>query len=223
MQPETDRRPIFNASWGGNAGIDAELPWEFNSPRDFNGHGTHTSSTAGGNYGVPVTGDAAGLGTINGMAPRARIAMYKALWTIEDGTGSGYTADLVEAIDQAVADGVDVINYSISGTRTNFRDPVEISFLYAANAGVFVAASAGNSGPTASTVAHPSPWITTVAAGTHNRNGQGSVTIRRWHHLLRCLLCSCTSFSPFDRCSECWLLVQSQQLLMLKGVDGGHS
>ncbi len=66
------------------------------------------------------------------------------------------------AIDQAVADGVDVINYSVSGTSTNFRDPVEISFMYAANAGVFVAASAGNSGPTTSTVAHPArgspPW-----------------------------------------------------------------
>ncbi len=87
------------------------------------------------------------------------------------------TSDLVAAIDQAVADGVDVINYSISGTPTNFRDPAEISFLYAADAGVFVAASAGNSGPTTSTVAHPSPWITTVAAGTHNRNGAGSVTL----------------------------------------------
>ena len=87
------------------------------------------------------------------------------------------TSDLVAAIDQAVADGVDVINYSISGTLTNFRDPAEISFLYAAHAGVFVAASAGNSGPTTSTVAHPSPWITTVAAGTHNRSGSGSVTL----------------------------------------------
>jgi hypothetical protein len=76
-----------------------------------------------------------------------------------------------------VADGVDVINYSISGTLTNFADPAEIAFLFAADAGVFVSASAGNSGPTASTVAHPSPWITTVAAGTHNRNGQGSVTL----------------------------------------------
>ena len=81
------------------------------------------------------------------------------------------------AIDQAVADGVDVINFSISGSQTNFRDPVEIAFLFAADAGVFVAASAGNSGPTTSTVAHPGPWLTTVAAGTHNRNGDGSVTL----------------------------------------------
>lgn len=168
----------FNASWGGDAGIDAQRPWEFNSVRDYNGHGTHTSSTAGGNNDVQVTGPAAVFGTISGMAPRARIAMYKALWSTQDAsTASGSTSDLVAAIDQAVADGVDVINYSISGSLTNFRDPVEISFLYAANAGVFVAASAGNSGPTASTVAHPSPWITTVAAGTHNRVVDGSVTL----------------------------------------------
>ena len=168
----------YNAAFGGNAGIDALRPWEYNSPRDYQGHGSHTASTAGGNYGVPATGPAAVFGTISGIAPRARLAVYKALWSTEAAdTASGGSVDLVAAIDQAVADGVDVINYSISGTLTNFADPVEISFLYAADAGVFVAASAGNSGPTASTVAHPSPWITTVAAGTHNRNGSGSVTL----------------------------------------------
>ena len=154
------------------------MPWEFMSVRDYNGHGTHTASTAGGNNGVPTTGPAAVFGTISGMAPHARIAMYKALWSTQAAdTASGSTSDLVAAIDQAVADGVDVINYSISGTSTNFRDPAEIAFMYAAQAGIFVAASAGNSGPTTATVAHPSPWITTVAAGTHNRNGEGSVTL----------------------------------------------
>ncbi len=168
----------FNAAWGGDAALESERPWEFMSPRDYNGHGTHTGSTAGGNYGTPTTGPAAAFGSISGMAPRARIAMYKALWSTEDAsTASGFTSDLVAAIDQAVADGVDVINYSISGTRTNFLDPVQVSFLFAADAGVFVSASAGNSGPTTSTVAHPGPWLTTVAAGTHNRSGVGSVTL----------------------------------------------
>src|SRR6266481_5711312 len=168
----------FDAAWGGDAALKAQRPWEFISARDYNGHGSHTSSTAGGNHGVLGTGAAAVFGPMSGMAPRARIAMYKALWSTKDAsTASGFTSDLVAAIDQAVADGVDVINYSISGSLTNFLDPAEIAFLNAANAGVFVAASAGNSGPTASTVAHPSPWITTVAAGTHSRNGTGSVTL----------------------------------------------
>jgi hypothetical protein len=167
----------FNEAWGGDAGIEALRPWEFTSPRDYNGHGTHTASTAGGNRGVPTDGPAAIFHTVNGIAPRARIAAYKALWSTQDAaTASGFTSDLVAAIDQAMADGVDVINYSISGTTTNFVDPVEVAFLFAADAGVFVSASAGNSGPTTGTVAHPSPWIATVAAGTHNRNGIGSVT-----------------------------------------------
>jgi subtilisin family serine protease len=168
----------YNAGQGGNAGINADRPWEFNSVRDYNGHGTHTASTAGGNHGVMATGPAEIFGAISGMAPRARIAAYKALWSTVDGsTASGTTSDLAAAIDQAVADGVDVINYSVSGTQTNFADAVEISFLFAARAGVFVATSAGNSGPTSATVAHPSPWETTVAAGTHNRTGKGSVTL----------------------------------------------
>ncbi|MDP3820714.1 MAG: S8 family peptidase [Burkholderiales bacterium] len=166
----------YNAGWGGNAGIDAQLPWEYNSPRDFGGHGTHTASTSGGNANVPATGAAAVFGSISGIAPRARIASYKVCWETGAG-GSCFTTDSVAAIDQAVADGVDVINFSISGSSTNFRDPVEIAFLFAADAGVFVAASAGNSGPSTSTVAHPGPWLTTVAAGTHNRNGEGSALL----------------------------------------------
>lgn len=168
----------FDESWGGDKGVEAQRPWEFTSARDYNGHGTHTSSTAAGNNKTPTTGAAAAFGTVSGIAPHARVAMYKALWSTQAAdTASGNTSDLVAAIDQAVADGVDVINYSISGTLTNYRDPVEISFLYAAQAGIFVAESAGNSGPTTSTVAHPAPWTTTVAAGTHNRDGQGSVTL----------------------------------------------
>jgi len=64
-----------------------------------------------------------------------------------------------------VADGVDVINLSVSGTQTNYLDPVEVAFFDASAAGVFVAVSAGNAGP-ANTVAHPSPWLMTVAAST---------------------------------------------------------
>ena len=85
----------YNAGFGGDAGIKAIFPYEFNSPRDYNGHGTHTSSTAGGNEDVRVTGDAAAFGKISGIAPRARIAMYKALW--HDASvpkASGTTSDL---------------------------------------------------------------------------------------------------------------------------------
>ncbi|MEU6074189.1 S8 family serine peptidase [Micromonospora sp. NPDC047074] len=168
----------FTAGWGGDDALKKELPWEFLSPRDYNGHGTHTAATAAGNHDVAATGAAQMFGTVSGVAPGARIAAYKALWSTQDGsTANGYNSDLVAAIDQAVADGVDVINYSVSGTTSDFLDPAEVAFLSAAQAGIFVAASAGNDGPAAATVAHPSPWVTTVAAGTHNRTGETSVTL----------------------------------------------
>ncbi|MEW1846911.1 S8 family serine peptidase [Nonomuraea angiospora] len=168
----------FDAAWGGDAAVRELLPWEFTSPVDYNGHGTHTASTAAGNHAVPATGPAAAFGAISGMAPRARVAVYKALWSAQDSsTANGYYSDLVAAIDQAVADGVDVINYSVSGTSTDFLDPAEMAFLAAAQAGIFVSASAGNDGPAASTVNHPSPWVATVAAGTHNRGTQGSMAL----------------------------------------------
>ena len=112
------------------------------------------------------------------MAPRARLAAYKVLWTANTtpANDGGQSADILLAIDDAVADGVDVINYSISGTKTNFNDPVEIAFLNATAAGVFVAASAGNSGP-GNEVAHMSPWLMTVAASTHDRQALADLTL----------------------------------------------
>ncbi|MEV4414677.1 S8 family serine peptidase [Catellatospora sp. NPDC049609] len=153
---------------------------EFLSPRDYNGHGSHTASTAAGNSGVAASINGGSVGTISGMAPAARIAAYKVLWhNPAAGNSSGGTADIVAAIDAAVADGVDVINYSISGSRQYVVDPAEIAFLNAAAAGVFVAASAGNSGDTlgAGSVAHNSPWLTTVAASTHDRGNTKTVTL----------------------------------------------
>ncbi len=143
---------------------------EFNSPRDFGGHGSHTAATAAGNHAV----DTGKYGEVSGMAPAARLAVYKVCW--ETGGGCA-TASSVAAIEDAVNDGVDVINYSISGSTTYIVDPVEIAFFNAASAGVFVAASAGNSGPGASTVAHNAPWTTTVAASTHGRDFAADVVL----------------------------------------------
>jgi subtilisin family serine protease len=141
--------------------------YESVSPLDMDGHGTHTASTSAGNNGVRAEIDGRDLGTISGMAPAAHVAAYKVCWDDNAGGGGCATADSVAAIDQAVADGVDVLNFSISGTTNNFLAPVELAFMFAADAGVFVAASSGNSGPGASTTNHPSPWLTTVAASTH--------------------------------------------------------
>src|SRR5206468_3899657 len=81
---------------------------EFHSPRDYDGHGSHTASTAAGDYGVPMTVDGKDFGKFSGVAPAARVAMYKALWHKADGTASGNNSDINKAIDEAVGDGVDV-------------------------------------------------------------------------------------------------------------------
>jgi hypothetical protein len=112
------------------------------------------------------------------MAPHARLAIYKALWAVDaTGGGSGTDADIVAAIDAAVADGVDVINYSISGSGSSYVNATGLAFLRAAKAGVFVATSAGNTGPGGATVGKTYPWVTSVANGTHDRDIQTTVTL----------------------------------------------
>jgi len=145
--------------------------WDYLSPRDGAGHGSHTSSTAAGNHGVHVTIDGNDIGTASGMAPGAKLAMYKVCWDGKPPLPDGcFNSDSVAAVNDAVADGVDVLNYSIGGTSESpVYDPVSIAFLLASRAGVFVANSAGNSGPGASTLDHPAPWVTTVAAATFRR------------------------------------------------------
>ncbi|RYB96613.1 protease [Nocardioides glacieisoli] len=141
---------------------------EFISTRDGDGHGSHTASTAAGNFGVPASVEGRKFGNVSGMAPAAKIAAYKVCFSDTDPDSGGcYTSSTLSAVDDAIADGVDVINYSISGATDTVVDAVEFAFLGAAASGIFVAASAGNSGPTPSTVAHNSPWLTTVAASTH--------------------------------------------------------
>jgi hypothetical protein len=168
---------------------------EFYSPRDSNigsngtstghgGHGDHTASTAAGNANVSTVIAGIPMGLASGIAPRARVAAYKICWTYDnpaatDGTNASnscFNSDAISAIDAAVKDGVNVINYSISGSQTSSADAVEQAFYRASLANVFVAASAGNSGP-ANQVAHISPWLTTVAASTHDRNFQADVNL----------------------------------------------
>ncbi|MEV0122691.1 S8 family serine peptidase [Streptomyces sp. NPDC050703] len=162
---------VISARYFGDAWFDA-VPESnragYVSPRDSQGHGTHTASTAAGNANVPAKVDGEDLGTVSGVAPAATIAVYKALWQSKDGqSDGGLTSDIVAAIDQAVADGVDVINYSLGGTfESAYNNPAQVALRNAAAAGVFVATAAGNSGPKASSLDNTAPWTTTVAAGT---------------------------------------------------------
>ena len=147
-------------------GDDNLVEGEFVSPRDSDGHGTHTATTAGGNENVTATLAGRPVATISGIAPRARIAAYKACWQEEGAAQAGCDfADSAAAADAAVADGVDILSFSV-GTSFSFIDPVDIAFLFAADAGVSVNRSAGNEGPGPETTAAGEPWVTTVAAST---------------------------------------------------------
>lgn len=136
---------------------------------DTNSHGSHTASTAGGNR-RDVTFKSTPL-RISGVAPHANIIAYDVCYTnITTGGGSCPNTSSVAAVNQAVADGiVNVINYSISGGNDPWSDAVSLAFLNAAEAGIYVATSAGNSGPGPNTVSHSEPWTSTTAAAQHGR------------------------------------------------------
>ncbi|QIG39323.1 S8 family serine peptidase [Microbacterium sp. 4R-513] len=146
------------------AGADAYCSPALCSARDAEGHGTHTATTAAGSFVDSAEIFGVDRGAISGVAPGASVIAYRAL-----GPEGGYEEDLVASVDQAVLDGVDVLNYSISGSADPY-DAQEIAFLDAYAAGIAVNASAGNDGPGASTANHGSPWTTTVAASTSDRS-----------------------------------------------------
>jgi subtilisin family serine protease len=141
---------------------------EFISPRDADGHGTHIASTAAGNeVGASIAGN--DVARISGMAPRARIAVYKACWLEPGATrGSCATSDLQRAIEDAVADGVDIINYSVGSSDRSIGDPDDLALLAAADAGVLSVVAAGNDGPLSESILSPAgaPWVLTVGAST---------------------------------------------------------
>lgn len=153
---------------------------------DYGGHGSHTASTSGGNIllNVPLvdqeTGEAEGNGInttgfefaqISGVAPHANIVAYQ-ICSPGD-TGDKYSgcpgAVIIAALEDAVADGVDVINYSISGGGDPWASSTELGFLAAQEAGIFASVSAGNDGPDANTTSKNAPWYTVVGASTHGR------------------------------------------------------
>ncbi|NND54223.1 MAG: S8 family serine peptidase [Gammaproteobacteria bacterium] len=144
---------------------------EFRSPADADGHGTHIASIAAGNE---VEADIYGrdIGRISGMAPRARVAVYKACWLAPGGFRAQCSvSDLVAAIDDAVADGVDIINYSIGSRDSSLDDPDDLALLRAAEAGVLSVVATGNDGPEIATMQSPAttPWV--ISVGASSRGG----------------------------------------------------
>ncbi|CAK9185824.1 unnamed protein product [Ilex paraguariensis] len=155
----------FNVGYEVGAG-ELKNTTDINSPRDADGHGTHTASTAAGRAinNASLLGFAKGVAV--GIAPKARIAVYKICWT-----KGCMDSDILSAFDKAVEDGVHIISISVGGGAVPYNiDPIAIGSFGAMEKGILVSASAGNEGPNKMTVTNVAPWITTVGASTIDRS-----------------------------------------------------
>jgi hypothetical protein len=164
-EAEVCDRKIVGAHWFVDGfGADRIRSGASLSPLDDDGHGTLMASIAAGNSGVSVEVPGQRAGMYSGAAPQARLAVYKACWSAPDPRNDGCsTADLVTAVDRAVADRVDVLNISVDGSAT--IDTVERALLGAAEAGIVVVGAAGNRGAHGY-AAHAAPWVTSVGGTT---------------------------------------------------------
>ena len=136
------------------------------SPRDTNGHGTHTASTAAGDVVSDASFFGLASGTARGGVPSARIAVYKVCWA--DGC---HDADILAGFDDAIADGVDIISASVStGAQDYFKNSIAIGSFHAMRKGILTSAAAGNEGPELETLSNFSPWSLSVAASSIDRD-----------------------------------------------------
>ncbi|KAK3420576.1 hypothetical protein EUGRSUZ_G01423 [Eucalyptus grandis] len=152
-------------------GLNISTTDDYDSPRDSFGHGTHTSSTAAGSPVRDASYFGYAKGTATGMAPAARLAMYKVIF--QNDNNDFAATDTLAGMDQAIADGVDILSLSLGFTETPFdQNVIAVGAFAAMERGIFVACSAA-------------PWLTTVGAGTISRDfaakivlGNGTLTVR---------------------------------------------
>ncbi|KAK4405343.1 Subtilisin-like protease SBT1.6 [Sesamum angolense] len=163
------------AGASGFGGINETI--EFKSPRDADGHGTHTASTAAGRHAFRASMGGYAPGIAKGVAPKARLAIYKVCWK----NAGCFDSDILAAFDAAANDGVDIISISIGGSdgisSPYYLDPIAIGAYGAVSRGIFVSSSAGNEGPSGLSVTNLAPWLTTVGAGTIDRNFPAEVIL----------------------------------------------
>ncbi|CAM0145376.1 unnamed protein product [Urochloa decumbens] len=230
----------FNASLCNNKLVGAKAMAEstssggtVSSPRDKFGHGTHVASTAAGAR-VPDAGlYMFSRGIASGMAPKAKIAMYKAC----DNRGNCNNTDIVAALDAAAKDGVDIISMSLGDdVSLPFHDDViAIATFGAERKGIFVALAGGNDGPMASTVINSAPWMTTVGAATVDRLFPANLTLGNGVVLagqsLYTMQAKCTAMIPLLVSADCfgesrsWTpdKVMGKIMVCMSGANGSHS
>ncbi|KAJ8500256.1 hypothetical protein OPV22_010808 [Ensete ventricosum] len=196
QSPISCNRKIIGARYYSKDVDPSEIARDYDSPRDANGHGTHTASTAAGSLVSDASFHGLGAGTARGGAPRARLAIYKVCW---GSVGCGQ-ADVLQAIDDAVGDGVDILSLSISG---HGYFPASLG---AVKKGITVVFSGGNDGPVPQTINNAVPWIITVAASTIDRSFPTDIILGNGRTLVGQSMCYASSdpgykeLVTFDSC-----------------------
>jgi minor extracellular serine protease Vpr len=147
---------------------------EVDSPYDVDGHGTHVAGTAIGNTVVNSEGV-----ELSGVAPGAYLMAYKALWSDGYGSAWGTTSNLIQALEDATTDGADVINNSWGSNASSYGYRLYTDvFGQIEAAGVVLVTSAGNSGPSASTVGCPAcagPGLAVASTDTYQSSADSSI------------------------------------------------
>eukprot|EP01018_Ginkgo_biloba_P038602 Gb_30211 [translate_table: standard] len=166
------RARYFNKGYfAQNGTIDPMI--DYNSTRDFYGHGSHTSSTAEGNYVSHVDFFGYGKGTARGIASAARVAMYKVSWS-----GGIVCSDVLAGMDRAIRDGADVLSLSLGfDAPPYFKDIIALGAFAAIERGIIVVCSAGNNGPPPGILHNGAPWIFTIGASTIDRDFQAALQL----------------------------------------------
>ncbi|XP_048318099.2 subtilisin-like protease SBT5.4 isoform X2 [Ziziphus jujuba] len=164
----------FNKAYAVYAG---PLNSSFFTSRDYDGHGSHALSTAGGSFVPAVSVFGNGNGTTKGGSPKAHVAAYKVCWP-PIGRVQCFEADVLAAFDAAISDGVDVISVSLGGASNEFfESSISIGSFHAVQKGIIVVSAGGNSGPDPGSILNVSPWMLTVGASTIDREFTSYVTL----------------------------------------------
>ena len=129
-------------------------------------HGTHTAGIAGGVTGKTAVVNGVSIDDMSGIAPGAWLGNYN---VFPGGVLNARSEDILNAVDAAIEDGMDVLNLSLGGSYHGNNDLLANGLDNAVDAGLVVAVAAGNSGPGAGTLESPgrARKVITVAASTN--------------------------------------------------------
>src|SRR5713101_7064137 len=116
---------------------------------------------------APATASTPAVNGLSGVAPKAFLGNYN---VFPGQTANATSHDIAQAIEDAVKDGMDVINMSLGGGINGFQDQLTVASDRAAKAGVVVAIAAGNSGPGVNTVESPGQAADAITACASTNN-----------------------------------------------------